>query len=237
MPRAFAPDERGVVAVEFGIMVLILAFLLSGVADFSSSYQAKRDISDAVRAGARAGAQACIADVSCMDGNPNDSDHRVQAAIQEFLGGRVTSVRKLTIYRASAGSDIVPFTCATTSQLGICNVTPTPFAADGSANALNTSAWRSEDRSRDEAAADYLGVEIVYEHNAPVGLFGVRRMLTARATFRLEPPILSSQELNPLPTLNPLSPPDTSWWDDCTGGCGGGGGAAGSPTVNGNGAA
>lgn len=233
-----ATGEYGAVAVEFGLMFLILTFLLSGVADLASSYQTKRDISDAVRAGARAGAQACIADVTCTDGNPNDADHRIQSTIQEFLGGRTTSVRKLTVYRAAAGSDIVPSSCltATIGAAGVCNVTTLPFGADGSANALNVDEWKSEDRLRDEVNADYVGVEIVYEHRAPVGLFGVKRLLTARATFRLEPPVLSSQQLNPLATLNPLSPPDTSWWCDYTAGCGGGGGGPASPTVTGNGA-
>ncbi len=220
-------------------MFMIIAMLLSGVADFSSNYQTKRDISDAVRAGARAGAQACIADLTCTDGNPNDADHRVQEAIQEFLGERARYVTKLIIYRSTAGSDVVPTECQTTNVgfSGRCNVTPSPFAADGSANPLNVGAWRSQDRSRDEASADYLGVQIIFDHRAPIGLLGAQRSLAARATFRLEPPILSSQELDPLPTLNPLTPPDTSWWEDCTGGCGGGGGETGSPTVSGNGAA
>jgi Flp pilus assembly protein TadG len=219
-PRELTSGERGAIAVEFGLMLLVLITLLAGVADFSSLHQAKRDISDAARAGARAGAQACIADATCVIGNPNDADVRVQSAIQEFLGIRSRDIERLIIFRAGA-NDSVPAPCLASSSgvTGDCNVTTNPFGVNGEANTLNMSSWPSTSRSRDESLPDYIGVHIIYRHHSPVGLFGPTPMVTARATFRLEPPILANQTLDPLDPLAPTDPFPT-WWCDYTINCG-----------------
>jgi hypothetical protein len=216
-------NERGAIAVELGLMLLVLMTLLSGVADFSSLHQANRDLADAARAGARAGAQACIADPTCVVGNPNDADFRVQAAIQEFLGVRSKDIERIVIYRSGL-NDSVPASCRSfaagfTGVTGLCNVTDTPFTATGQANALNTSKWPSNTRSRDESSPDYLGVHIIYRHESPIGLFGSTPTVTARATFRLEPPILATQTLDPLDSLVAVDP-FPSWWCDRTINCG-----------------
>jgi Flp pilus assembly protein TadG len=220
-PRGLRSNERGAIAVEFGLMLLILLTLLSGVADFSSLHQANRDVSDAARAGARAGAQACIADATCVIGNPNDADLRVQSAIQEFLGVRSKDVERLIIFR-SGTNDTVPALClaSTTGVSGLCNVTNNPFGVNGEVNPLNVTSWPSTSRSRDQSSPDSLGVHIVYRHHAPVGLFGATPTVTARATFRLEPPILANQILDPLDTLTPTTDPFPTWWCDYTINCG-----------------
>jgi uncharacterized protein (UPF0333 family) len=216
-------DERGAIAVEFGLMLLVLVTLLSGVADFSSLHQANRDMADAARAGARAGAQACIADPTCTAGNPNDADIRVQSAIQEFLGVRSKNIERIVIYRSGTNDSVPPscrsFATGFTGVVGLCNVTDTPFNATGQANPLNTTKWPSNTRSRDESAPDYLGVHIIYRHSSPVGLFGSAPTVTARATFRLEPPILATQTLQPLNSLAYVEP-FPSWWCDRTINCG-----------------
>jgi hypothetical protein len=201
-------------------MLLVLLTLLSGVADFSSLHQANRDVSDAARAGARAGAQACIADPTCVIGNPNDSDNRVQAAIQEFLGVRSKDVERLIIFRGGSNDSVPPLCLASTTGVnGLCNVTNNPFDVNGGAKPLNTSSWLSTSRSRDESSPDYIGVHIIYRHRSPVGLFGSTPTVTARATFRLEPPILANQNLDP---LTPLAPTEAfpNWWCDRTINCG-----------------
>ncbi len=213
--------EHGAIAVEFGLMLVILVSLLSGVADFSSLHQANRDLSDAARAGARSGAQACIADATCVIGNPNDADLRVQSAIQEYLGVRSKNIERLIIFR-SGSNDSVPASCltSTTGEIDLCNVTSNPFNVNGEANPLNMTSWPSTSRSRDESAPDYLGVHIIYRHSSPVGLFGSSPTVTARATFRLEPPILANQILEPLDSLTPQTDPFPDWWCDQTINCG-----------------
>jgi TadE-like protein len=214
-------NERGAIAVEFGLMLLIIVTLLSGVADFSSLHQANRDLSDAARAGARAGAQACIADATCVIGNPNDADLRVQSAIQEFLGVRSRDIERLIIFRSGTNDSVPPDCLApTTGVTGLCNVTSNPFGANGEVNPLNLTSWPSTGRSRDESNPDYLGVHIIYRHQSPVGLFGTTPTVTARATFRLEPPILANQILDPLGTLTMADDPFPTWWCDYTVNCG-----------------
>jgi Flp pilus assembly pilin Flp len=210
-------DERGAIAVEFGLMLLVLVTLLSGVADFSSLHQANRDMADAARAGARAGAQACIADPTCVAGNPNDADNRVQSAIQEFLGVRSKDIERIVIYRSGI-NDSVPGLCRSfavgfTGVAGLCNVTDNPFDATGQKNPMQVSAWPSNTRSRDQSSPDYLGVHIIYRHRSPVGLFGSTPTVTARATFRLEPPILATQNLDPLQSLVAVDTFPSSWCD------------------------
>lgn len=226
--------ETGAVVVEFALALMLLIPLVGGGIDAATVFQTKRDLSDAARAASRSSAQPCFGSTNCSAGNATDADTRIATSLLRSVGEDARSVKKLIIYKASANSDQVPASCltATIGVAGVCNVTPNPVKADGTLATLNTSMWPSSSRVRAGDTADYLGVYAELAKRNLFGFFqGKSTTVKARATFRLEPIIITQSPLPNLPTW-PQQPFPWVWTEPVVGG-GGGGGATPTP---GNGA-
>ena len=72
-PRRSFSDQRGAVAVEFALVIPILAMVVFAIIEFGRGYNAKVELTGAVREGARALALGQPADVeqAVIDASPN----------------------------------------------------------------------------------------------------------------------------------------------------------------------
>jgi Flp pilus assembly pilin Flp len=191
--------ERGVAAVEFGLVLVLLVFLFAGVVDLALTLQMKRNLTDSARAAARSGAQACIGSPTCTAGNPNDSDATAVDAIRSVLGSNASDVSKIVIYNSTTSDRAVPSDCLNTATSGIsgkCNVIRKPFA--GGPVPIPTD-WPIGTRVRNAVNAEYLGIYIEYNYNNPVSIYGGKRKLKSQSSFRLEPPAAETSAVVVLP--------------------------------------
>ncbi len=196
---AVPESERGVAAVEFGLVATLLVFLFAGVVDLALTMQMKRNLTDSARAAARSGAQACIGSPTCTAGNPNDADNTAVDAVRSVLGSNASAVTKIVIYKSTTSDLAIPAQCLSTTADGIsqqCNVIRKPFA--GGSVAIPTQ-WPIATRVRNAVDAEYLGIYVEYNYQNPVSIFGGRRTLKAQSSFRLEPPASETSAVAVLP--------------------------------------
>ena len=128
-----------------------------------------------------------------------------------MLGANASRVSKLIIFKSSSADLTVPAACLSTGGSGVsgvCNIVRNPF--DGSPVTMPTD-WPVATRNRNNSSADYLGVYVEYSYPSLLPISGGSKLLKAQASFRLEPPVTQSANLQPLPTFA-QAPPDAPGW-------------------------
>ncbi len=221
--------ESGAVAVEMGLMALLIVPLAMGVIDMGILIQKNQALQTGVRMAARTGSQPCSeATLDCDKGNRPDDDFRVLQALQGALRSSSNRIESVVIYRVAPGNGPVdaspPAACTSgTSVAGVCNVytaadlarPSTDFTCDPSSI---SGAWPTCSRVRTPLTADFVGVYVRIRHDWTTGIFGNSRTLKDQAVFRLDPlPTPPKRDIKyptPAPattttTLPPTTPPPT----------------------------
>ena len=184
MRQRLRRESEGVVAVEFALILPILAILVFGIIEFGMLFRANLTVSQAARAGARtAAAQPRIL------GYQTNSASAVAASLRNTLS--TEEITYLSIYRANKitglpadGSSYK--TCTTCYRFSWDPATKTWTQLGGAA-------WpaASQQACGSEALTDYLGVYVEAKYTWVTGLFrpvfGSASLLQERTVMRLEP--------------------------------------------------
>ncbi len=182
--RRLRRDTDGVVAVEFALILPIMAMLVFGTIEFGMLFRANLTVSQAARAGARtAAAQPRIT------GYQTDSASAVAAQLRNTLA--TEEISYLSIYRADKTTGL-PLdggtykTCTSCYRFTWDNTTKTWTQLSGPSWAANT-----QRACGSEALTDYLGVYVEAKYTWVTGLFkpmfGSQSTLGERTIMRLEP--------------------------------------------------
>lgn len=166
-------DEQGAVAVEMGIVTMMLITILIGIIDVSWMFLTTYEVSSAARAGARTASSAPMSTTFARD-----AAQQVSASLN---GQDYTRVTRVWVYRANpasptgepaAGTDVCSSQCVsfTISSSGIVS------AGSGS--------WTGR-RACAGGTVDTVGVRVTYRNQAPVRI-GQNALLTETTVMRLE---------------------------------------------------
>ena len=184
--------ERGAAAVEFALILPIVAALTFGLIDGSLTFFRWTAISQASRAGART--------VSEM-GTNQLADYKTLQAVAEMLSNVAPEdIDRVVIYNADDGRDDTPMdnpppAACLTSATGVadtCNVytaadlgqTREQYAAAGRFASWNPLTRDDED---DADGVDYVGVYVRAELKTPTKMLGKDRTVSEFTVVRLEP--------------------------------------------------
>lgn len=185
-------NERGAAAVEFALILPIVAALTFGLIDGSLTFFRWTAISQASRAGART--------VSEM-GTNQLADYKTLQAVDELLRNvNPQDIDRVVIYNADDGRDTTPMdnpppAACLTSAAGVadtCNVytaadlgrTQEEYAAAGRFGTWNPLTRDDED---DADGVDYVGVYVRATVKTPTKMLGADRMVSEFTVVRLEP--------------------------------------------------
>ncbi len=182
-PRA----GRGSTMVEAAIITPLVVLLLLGVVEFGWYMKDDLTLSNASRAGARAGSAA---------GKDGLADYQVLQAIRGGLDG-LAKVDKVVIFKGTGPSSTVPVACsgATSGTAGLCNVydasdltlTDVQFLAAGY---TKDDSWPASSRQTSLSAAggpDYLGVWVRTNHASITKAILNDKTIDDGVIVRLEP--------------------------------------------------
>jgi len=168
--------ERGAVAVEFALLLPLLAVLTFGLIEFSSAYHDKSALADAARSGARIGSAEPI-----TSSYATDVASAVDAAVTSLPSD---SPQELWVYKANAagypGSSSSFTSCSTDCIKYTWNKGSKSFGSP-------QGGWPASSHQVCTQPYDEIGVYLKAKHHFVTGFFGADMALTDHAVFRLEP--------------------------------------------------
>lgn len=190
--RTTRGDDRGAAAVEFAIIVPLLAALTFGLIDGSLTFFRWTAISQATRAGA---ATASTMSTDAL------ADYRTLRSVAEILGGMAPEdLDRVVIYNAEDGRDVSPMdnpppsACLTnpTGVSGACNVYTAAdlgHTVEQHLDARRFASWdpAGRDDAPDSNGIDYVGVYVRASVKTPTKLFGADRAIGEFTVVRIEP--------------------------------------------------
>ena len=170
--------DSGAVAVEAGMVSLLLVTLLFGIVDASFLFKDWLAVSAAGRAGARMGASQPRVEAFAQ----NSADQVTNA----LIGLAPANIQQVWVYKTtSAGA--LPTTCDAFSKC-------VPFTWDGTKlTTLLKANWDSQLQNACEGdpLRDSLGVFVKYKHTSPMGFFFRNTTVSESTVMFLEPYILT----------------------------------------------
>lgn len=199
--------ERGAGMVEMALVVPLLFALVVGLFEFGIAWRNSLSVSNALRSGARAGANA---------GDNRTADYDLLLAVTSSMAKiHNAEIERVVVFKSNGSSGEPPSTCLTASAAaagGIssgsytsgvrCNVydaadlaslSPTQFGGTTSCSATAIDRfWCPTSRNDSQSSAqgpDYLGVWIEVDHEYATNLFGSGITITDRTVTRLEPEV------------------------------------------------
>ena len=187
---ATLPDDRGVVAVEFALILALLITLTLGAIDFGFKYRYSNEAVGASRAGAR---------IAAGLGTDRTADLNVLATVRASLDsvGLLGSLSRVIVYDSNTPNGRPPASCTAATPSGACNVYPAssiavpPVDSNFNANGCMISGathrgWCPNVRNVDQRTADYPGVMIVLNAPTITGMF-TNSVVSRYTVMRMEP--------------------------------------------------
>jgi len=175
--------------VELAVALPLLLVLISGILDLGMAFHSSRNVTEAARSAARAGAAA---------GDHRLADYSILRSIQGNYIASGDDVVAISVFKTPAGSNgAVPAGCEAGSSgvANVCNVytgdvldnlDPANFAAENCAGEADAN-WCPTTRLAAFENGDYLGVRVWVDHDALLGFFLTDQEFTKQAVFQLEP--------------------------------------------------
>ena len=210
-----ARSERGVVAVEFALVLPVLLTMLLGIVEVSFLMKDSVALTSAARQGARVASSAADAGPgTCETGPeappcaPTNTPALAQAAADAIqrAGSAMPkdSIDYILIYKANDrgfpganGSTTMPTSCG-----GITSCVMFTWRDSADAFRYQSGAWNSKTINACVNESDTLGVYMRATHDQLTGLFGDTQQLEDRAVMKFEPlpeDICKSTRPNPHP--------------------------------------
>lgn len=188
-------DEGGAVLIEFALVAMFLVVLMMGAYDYGQGWRAGLAVNEATRTGARVG--------SAM-GRDRLADYYILSGAKAALdsSGRLGSVERVVIFRATSANGRVPDACKSATTIGTgthCNVmtgdefrgafTESNFHATTGCfiGPATRQRWCPNARSQVQASADYVGIWITYTHDHHFGFLSESSTVARQTVMRLEP--------------------------------------------------
>jgi hypothetical protein len=178
--RSTGHRDSGVVAVETGIVSMLLVILLFGVVDSSFLFKDWLAVSAAARAGARMGAsQPRIVSVAGSPDFAQLSANQVTNAISGLIPANILAV---WVYKASSTG------LPDSGSFASCNVC-VKFTWTAGALTPSSSNWlgSSQNACPGDPLRDSLGVYVKYKHTSPLGLFFQNTTVSQSTVMWIEP--------------------------------------------------
>ncbi len=199
MMRNRPGNQRGAVAVEFAIVLPLLALLVFGAIEMGSAWNDSQTVLTSSRTAARSLAQF---------GDAPQADRDALLSVEAAFANSNVTVAAVIIYESddSVNSGGAPTGCVTAAEAGVtyaggenCNVYPaTEFAtAVGPTGATSfgcvgtplDSNWCPTSRTRNQATATFIGVHVMGTRTSVTGVneIPVPTSLDQFSVMRLEP--------------------------------------------------
>ncbi len=178
-----AHPERGAVAVEAGIVFMLLFTILAGVVDVSMMFRTTYEVSSASRAGARLAAQEPL--------SPDLAADAAQQVASAMDGMNYSRITKLWVYKANPNSPTGEPASDSNCTSGVKCVKFTVSDDHGHPKvSAPVGSWTGRRACAVDPVAgvdqvDAVGVRVQYQHEAPI-MFGDGKLIQETTTMRLE---------------------------------------------------
>ena len=182
--------DRGVVLLEFALVMNLLLTLGLGIYEFGFAWRS----SAAVTSGARSAART-VSSLATDDAADYQSLSSLRSDLQ--ASGLLSKLQLVVIYKSGTTDGAVPVACTTNAAtFALCDVytgdqvrqmLETDFDATGCMTGLVVANYCPIVRNPIMATADYVGVWVKIRHDYQTGLFGTGIDITRSAVMRIEP--------------------------------------------------
>jgi Flp pilus assembly protein TadG len=182
--RSTVHRDSGVVAVETGIVSMLLVILLFGIVESSFLFKDYLAVSAATRAGARMGAsQPRIASVA---GSPDFAQLSANQVTNSITGLIPANLLEVWVYKASATTGLPD-----SDSFASCTVCVkfTWNAASKSLTPKVGTTWPAPNQNAcpGDPLRDSLGVYVKYQHSSPLGFFFKNAIVSQSTVMWVEP--------------------------------------------------
>lgn len=188
--RAASRGERGVVLVEFAMVMTLLLTLGLGIYEFGFAWRSAASVTSVARSGARTSSSLATDD---------SADYQALSSVRSDLqaSGLLSKLQLVVIYKSTTADGDVPAACTTNTSTGaLCDVytgdqvramLESDFTATGCMTGMTVANYCPSVRNPIMATADYVGVWVKIRHDYQTGLFGGGLDITKYAVMRIEP--------------------------------------------------
>lgn len=174
-------DEEGVTLIETAMILPLLLLLALGAAEIGFLVVDYLTVTNAAREGARVGSAAgdYVDSVTGIDAD----DLIVEAVEQVACNLEYSTLQSVSVYKADANGDPIDPANALNEYTGTVHCSTAVIGL----SCANGCPWAPSSRDRTLPGLDYLGVEVVFDHQPITGFIPLDVTYTERAVMRLEP--------------------------------------------------